>query len=267
MLDDKIEYIKSIDGFKPETAVILGSGLGGLADEAETIAKIPYSALDGFPVSTAPAHKGELILGRLGNKDVALFNGRVHLYEGYTPQQVVMPIRLAKAIGAENVIITNASGGINKTFNTGDFMLINDHISFFIPSPLIGKNDEKLGPRFPDMSCIYDKQLRTLAKRAAVNNAIDLKEGVYAQLTGPQFESPAEIKALASLGADAVGMSTVVEAIAAKHCGLRILGISLIANLACGLLDKPLTSEEVVKAADDAAPKFKAMITEIVKNI
>ena len=267
MLHKVAEYIKSLYPAVPETAVILGSGLGALADRAENAVRIPYGELEGFPVSTAPSHKGELILGTLGGKNVLLFSGRFHLYEGYSAKETVLTVRLAKALGAEKIILTNASGGINKTLNCGDFMLISDHISTFVPSPLIGKNDDSLGARFPDMSNVYDREIRKTVKKIAFDNGIELKEGVYAQLTGPQFETPAEIKMLANIGADAVGMSTVIEAIAAVHCGLKVCGISVIANLACGLLDKPLTSEEVTETANAKAPQFEKLVTETIRNI
>lgn len=260
-----LNYIRGITDFKPETAIILGSGLGGLAEKIDAVAVFPYGELEGFPVSTAPTHKGELILGTLEGRRVAAFNGRIHLYEGYTPKQVVIPVRLAKALGAESIIITNASGGINKNLNSGDFMLISDHISCFVPSPLIGKNTS--GERFPDMSNAYDGELRTKIKGIAAEKGIALKEGVYAQLTGPQFETPAEIKMLSALGADAVGMSTVIETISAVGCGLKVCGISLIANLACGILDKPLTADEVLETANRVAPEFEKLICEIIRII
>lgn len=262
-----LKHIRNITDFKPGTAIVLGSGLGALADKIEKVAVFPYEELEGFPVSTAPNHKGELILGILNGKKVAVFNGRVHLYEGYTAKQAVIPIRLAKALGAENLIITNAAGGINKNLNCGDFMLISDHISCFVPSPLIGKNNDSFGIRFPDMNNAYDKDLRAKIKKAASDNAITLKEGVYVQLTGPQFETPAEIKMLSALGADAVGMSTVIEAIAANYCGLKTCGISLITNLACGILDKPLSGEEVVETAEKRAEDFEKLISEIIRII
>ncbi len=263
-----LEYIRGITGFEPETAVILGSGLGALSDKIEKTDVIPFKDIKGFPVSTAPSHKGELILGTLAGKRIAAFNGRVHLYEGYSAQEVVAPVRLAKELGAKSIILTNAAGGINKTLNCGDFMLITDQITCFVPSPLIGKNNEKLGVRFPDMSNAYDKELKAAAKRAAESCGISLKEGVYVQLTGPQFESPAEIKMLSALGADAVGMSTAIETIAANHCGLKVLGISLIANMACGIIkDKVLTSEEVTEAADRASENFEKLICKIIEAI
>lgn len=267
MLDIQVEEIRRITDFEPEIGIVLGSGLGALADKIDIVATVSYSEITDMPCSTAPGHKGQYIFGYIGDKKVVLMQGRVHLYEGYTPQEAVMPIRLMKAIGVEKLILTNASGGINKEFNVGDFMLIDDHISFFVDSPLIGKNDDNVGVRFPNMSDAYDKELRQIIKETALKNNIELKHGVYTQLKGPQFESPAEIKALSTLGADAVGMSTVIESIAANHCGMKVCGISLITNLACGILDQPLTSEEVCETGDRVAPIFEKLIKEIVKAI
>lgn len=267
MLEKQLEQIRAITDFKPEIAIVLGSGLGGLAEKCEVVCKIDYSKIEGMPVSTAPTHRGEFIFGYLEGRRVVLMNGRVHLYEGYTAEQTVMPIRLTRLMGAETLVLTNASGGIRKDLNAGDFMLISDHISCFIDSPLIGKNDDSLGTRFPDMSNAYDRELRARIKANAVLNGTDLKEGVYVQLKGPQFESPAEIKMLSALGADAVGMSTVCETIAAVHCGFKVCAVSVIANLACGILDKPLTSEEVSETADSVADDFERLIKSIVRII
>lgn len=262
-----VSQIKEKVDFKPEIAIVLGSGLGALAEKIEVVAEIPYSDIESMPVSTAPLHKGQLVFGKIGSKNIVLMQGRVHLYEGYSAKEVMLPIRLLHELGAEKLILTNACGGINKDFNVGDFMMITDHISCFIDSPLIGKNDDYFGDRFPDMSNAYDKKLQSTIKKVAINNNIELKSGVYAQLKGPQFESPAEIKMLSVLGADAVGMSTAIECIAGVHCGFKVCGISLITNLACGILDKPLTSEEVTETAQKAAPDFERLITEIVKAI
>lgn len=267
MLEEQVNAVRNITDFEPEIAIVLGSGLGQLAEKVENAILIPYYKIEGMPISTAPSHKGQFVLGMLGGKKVILMQGRVHLYEGYSPQEIVMPIRLMKALGANSLILTNAAGGINKSFNVGDLMMIEDHISCFVPSPLIGKNDEKFGTRFPDMSNAFDKEIQGIIKSVALKNDINLKTGVYAQLTGPQFESPAEIRMLSRLGADAVGMSTVIEDIAANHCGMKVCGISLITNLACGLLDKPLSGEEVNETANKVAPKFEKLITEIVKAI
>ena len=228
--------------------------------------EIPYSEIPGFPVSTVPGHDGRFIFGNLGGVSIVCMKGRVHYYEGYAIEDVVLPIRLMRLLGAEILFLTNASGGINKAYHAGDFMLIRDHISTFVPNPLIGKNIDELGTRFPDMSSVYDKELCAVIKDVAKSEGIDLKEGVYAQLTGPSFESPAEIRMLGALGADAVGMSTVVEAIAANHMGMRICGISCVCNLAAGISKKPLTHDEVQEAANAAAPKFKKLVaSSIVK--
>lgn len=267
MLDKQIEAVRKITDFLPESAVVLGSGLGALADSFDIKAIVPYSEIPDLPISTAPSHKGQFIFGTLDNKKIVLMQGRVHLYEGYTAQQAVMPIRLMRMLGAEKLILTNAAGGINKDLAVGDFMLITDHISFFADSPLIGKNNDELGTRFPDMSNAYDKELQKAVTSAAMQNNINLKKGVYAQLKGPQFETPAEIKAMSLLGADAVGMSTAIEAIAANHCGFRVCAISLITNLACGILDKPLSGEEVGETAAKAAVDFEKLIKGTIKAI
>ncbi len=267
MLEKQVEYIRRITDFTPEIAVVLGSGLGGFADKIEKVSEVNYSEIDGMPVSTAPSHMGRFIFGKIADKNIIAMQGRVHLNEGYTAQQVAMPIRLMRALGAEKLILTNAAGGINKEFCCGDFMMITDHIASFVPSPLIGKNNDSIGVRFPDMSNAYNKDLQRIIKRVAKDNAIPLKSGVYAQLTGPQFETPAEIKMLSTIGADAVGMSTAIEAIAAVHCGLNVCGISLITNLACGILDKPLTSEEVTETANSVSANFEKLLTETVKAI
>ena len=267
MLSKQLEYIRSKTDFTPEIGIVLGSGLGSMTALIDEVASVSYSEIEGFPVSTAPSHNGRFVFGYIENKKVAVMDGRVHLYEGYTPEEVVAPIRLMKLMGCEKLILTNASGGINKELNAGDILLIKDHISQFVRSPLVGKNDDSLGLRFPDMSRVYDSDLKETAKKCAKKLGIELKEGVYVQVSGPQFETPAEIKMLGLLGADAVGMSTVVEAIAARHCGLKVCGLSLIANLACGLLDKPLTSEEVVETAEKTKEKFQALITGIIKEI
>lgn len=267
MFEKQIEAVRKITGFIPEIAIVLGSGLGTLADKIDIDAVVPYSEIPDMPVSTAPLHKGQFIFGTIENKKAVLMQGRVHLYEGYTAEQVVMPIRLMRLLGAEKIILTNACGGINKDFNVGDFMLITDHISCFIDSPLIGKNYDELGTRFPDMSNAYDKDLQKIIKCVAARNNIPLKCGVYAQLKGPQFETPAEIRAMSVLGADAVGMSTVIETIAAVHCGFRVCAVSLITNLACGILDRPLSGEEVSKSAEKASAAFERLIKEIAKAI
>lgn len=267
MFDNEIDIIKSRVQNLPKIAVVLGSGLGELGEKAENAVYIDYKELACMPTSGAPGHKGRFVFGRLGDKDVVLMQGRVHMYEGYSAKEAVTPIRLLRALGVENTILTNAAGGINKNFNVGDFMMIKDHISMFVPSPLIGKNDDSIGTRFPDMSNAYDKGIQKAILTAARSTGLDIKSGVYAQLTGPQFETPSEIRALSVLGSDAVGMSTVIETIAAVHCGMKVGGISMISNLACGLLDKPLSGDEVNAAAEKVAPYFEKLITETIRNI
>ena len=258
------ESMKERIPFTPKVALVLGSGLGNYADTMEIEAEIDYSEIKDFPISTVPGHAGKFIFGYVGKVPVVCMKGRVHYYEGYPISDVVLPARLMKMMGAEILFLTNASGGINDTFSAGDFMLINDHISCFAPNPLIGENIEELGCRFPDMSSVYNKDLQQKIRRVAAENMILLKEGIYAQLTGPSFESPAEIKMLRTLGVDAVGMSTVVEAIAANHMGMKICGISCVANLAAGMTDNPLTHDEVQAAADAAAPLFQKLITQSI---
>lgn len=267
MLTKQLQYIRSITDFIPDIAIVLGSGLGSLADEIDIIKTIDYKDIPEFPISTVPSHKGRFVFGKIGNKNVVIMQGRVHLYEGYTPKQAVNPIRLMRLMGAKILLLTNAAGGINKAFNIGDFMIIKDHISCFVESPLRGKNDDTLGVRFPDMSQVYSKQLRDIISKTANENNIDIKEGIYLQLGGPNFETPAEIQMAKAIGADAVGMSTAIEAQAGVHCGFKVCAISVISNLACGISDKPITSEEVEETANRIAPVFKKLIKEIVKNI
>lgn len=264
MLEKQLEYIKSKTNFTPDICIVLGSGLGGFADEIEMQCEIEYADIPDFPVSTAPGHKGRFIFGNLCGKKVAAMQGRVHLYEGYTPQQTVMPLRLLKSMGAGIIILTNACGGINKDLKRGDLMMIDDHISSFVPSPLTGPNDDETGPRFPDMSEVYSERLKKVILSSAAKCGIELKRGVYIQLAGPAFETKAEIKMCAALGADAVGMSTAIEAQAARHCGFEVCGISCITNLACGISNKPITSEEVNETANEVADKFKLLIKEII---
>ena len=230
-------------------------------------ATLDYHDIEGFPVSTVPGHKGRFIFGYVGDVPVVCMQGRVHYYEGYDMADVVLPTRLMKLMGAEVLFLTNASGGIGQGFAAGDFMLIEDQISSFVPSPLRGANIEELGVRFPDMSHIYDEDLQTVVRKTALNNNIPLKDGVYLQFSGPQYESPAEITMARTLGADAVGMSTACEAIAANHMGMKIVGISCISNLASGISPNPLTHEEIQETADRVAPMFKKLVTESIKNI
>lgn len=260
------EEIRKRTDFVPDVALVLGSGLGNYADNIKIETEIEYKDIPGFPVSTVPGHAGKFIFGYVGDTKVVCMKGRVHFYEGYDISDVVLPARLMGMLGAKILFLTNASGGLGKGFKAGDLMLITDHVSVFAPNPLIGANLDELGPRFPDMSNVYKKDLQEVIRETAKENGIDLKEGVYCQLTGPSFESPAEIRLLAGLGVSAVGMSTVNEAIAANHMGLRVCGVSCISNLAAGLSDNPLSHEEVQEAADKAAPLFTKLVTESIKR-
>ena len=252
---------------KPQIGIVLGSGLGALADRIEEAETLPYSDIPGFPVSTAPGHKGRFVFGTIGSKEVVLMDGRVHLYEGYTPQQVVMPIRLMRQMGVDTVILTNASGGIRRDLHAGDLMLLTDHISSLVPSPLRGENDPALGVRFPDMRHVYDEDLQRLFRQTAKALDIPLKSGVYIQLQGPAFETPAEIRAFRTLGADAVGMSTVFEVIAASHCGLPVLGLAMITNMAAGVLNKPLSGAEVNEIAEKRGGVFRSYVKTLVSML
>jgi len=260
-----VECVRKVTDFVPKVAIVLGSGLGNYADQIQVECEIPYDQIQDFPVSTVPGHAGKFIFGYVGNVPVVCMKGRVHYYEGYPISDVVLPIRLMKMLGAEILFLTNASGGINTSFHAGDLMLITDQIACFAPNPLIGPNVDELGVRFPDMSHVYDEDLQDIIKTKAKENGIFLQQGVYVQLTGPSFESPAEIRMLRTLGADAVGMSTVVEAIAANHMGMKICGISCVCNLAAGMTANPLSHKEVQEAADQAAPLFTKLVTESVK--
>ena len=259
-IKDKIEL-------KPEIALVLGSGLGGFVQEIEVVQEISYQEIEGFPISTVPGHQGKYIFGKVKGVPVVVMQGRVHYYEGYDMTDVVLPIRLMGLLGAKTIMLTNAAGGVNTNFHAGDFMMITDHISCFVPSPLIGKNIDELGTRFPDMSEIYHKELQEQIKKTAENMNIPLQEGVYMQLTGPNFESPSEVKMCRTLGADAVGMSTAVEAMVAKHMGLKVCGISCISNMACGITNQPLTHEEVQETADRVAMQFQTLVKQIIFEI
>ena len=258
------EYCRDKVNFIPKVALVLGSGLGNYARNVKVVAEIPYSEIEGFPVSTVAGHDGRFLFGYIEEVPVVLMKGRVHYYEGYSMQDVVLPIRLMKMLGAEILFLTNASGGIKKGFSAGDFMLITDQIASFVPSPLIGKNLDELGPRFPDMSEVYNKDLQEIIRETAKEEQIPLQEGVYLQFTGPNYESPAEVRLAGILGADAVGMSTACEAIAANHMGMKICGISCISNLACGISEAPLNHEEVQKTADEKAPLFERLVTKSI---
>lgn len=261
-----VEAVRGKTDFVPKVAIVLGSGLGDYAKQIRVETEVSYADIPGFPVSTVPGHAGKFIFGYVGDVPVVCMKGRVHYYEGYAISDVVLPIRLMKLLGAEILFLTNAAGGVNTSFHAGDLMLIRDHIAAFAPNPLIGPNVDELGTRFPDMSEVYDRKLSQIILDTAQEYDVYLQEGVYTQMTGPSYESPADVKMLRVLGCDAVGMSTVVEAIAARHCGMRICGISCISNLAAGLSPNPLNHKEVQEAADKAAPKFQKLVTESVKK-
>jgi purine-nucleoside phosphorylase len=261
------ECVRKKTDFVPKVAIILGSGLGDYANEIRVEHELPYGEIEGFPVSTVPGHAGKFIFGYIDEIPVVCMKGRVHFYEGYQITDVVLPTRLMKLMGAQILFLTNAAGGCNENFRPGDLMLIKDHIALLAPNPLIGANIDELGVRFPDMSTIYNGKLQDVIKQAAAENCISLQEGVYAQLTGPSFESPADVRMMRILGADAVGMSTAVEAITANHMGMKVCGISCISNLAAGLSKNPLTHEEVQEAADMAAADFKKLVTASVKKM
>lgn len=259
--------VKEKVDFQPKVALVLGSGLGDYADRMEIEAELDYHDIDGFPVSTIPGHKGRFVFGHVGEVPVVVMQGRVHYYEGYSIQDVVLPVRLMRMMGAEVLFLTNAAGGVNYDFHSGDLMMITDQISSFVPSPLIGPNMEELGVRFPDMSDVYDKELQNVIRATAKELNIPLREGVYLQLTGPAYESPAEVRMCRILGADAVGMSTACEAVAANHMKMKICGISCISNLACGMTDQPLDHKEVQEAADRVAPLFRKLVTRSIQEI
>lgn len=256
--------VKEKVDFKPKVALVLGSGLGDYADSIQVEATLGYHEIKGFPVSTVAGHKGRFVFGYVGDVPVVIMQGRVHYYEGYSMEDVVLPTRLMKMMGAEILFLTNAAGGVNFDFAAGDFMLITDQISNFVPSPLIGPNIDELGLRFCDMSEIYNKKLCGIIRDTARDCQIPLKEGTYVQFSGPNFETPHEVKMCRILGGDAVGMSTACEAVAANHMGMKICGISCISNLGCGMSDQPLSHEEVQETADRVAPLFKKLITESV---
>ena len=257
---------KQID-FTPQVALVLGSGLGDYAESIRVEATLDYHDIEGFPVSTVPGHKGQFIFGYVGEVPVVCRQGRVHYYEGYPMSDVVLPARLMKLMGAQVLFLTNAAGGVQLGMHSGDLMLITGQIASFVPSPVSGANRDELGPRVPDMSEIYNRDLIQIVRKCAAELSIDLKEGTYLQFTGPAYESPQEVAMARSLGADAVGMSTACEAVAANHMGMKIVGISCISNLACGISPVPLSHKEVQEAADKVAPQFKALVTRTIEEI
>lgn len=250
--------------FEPEVALILGSGLGALADEIEAVATVDYHDIEGFPVSTVVGHKGRFVFGYFGKTKVVIMQGRVHYYEGYSREDVLLPTRLMVLLGAKVLFVTNAAGGVNRSYKAGDFMLITDHIMTLFPNPLIGANMDELGPRFPDMTEVYNKELSNIIRATAKRLGTPLQEGVYCQLTGPTYETPAEVRMLTTLGVDAVGMSTACEAAAARHAGIRVCGISCITNQAAGISPVPLTHEEVFETSNRVAPVFRELVRESI---
>jgi purine-nucleoside phosphorylase len=251
----------------PNVAVILGSGLGMLAEELQNPLAIPYEEIPHFPISTVHGHIGQLVVGELNGKKILAMQGRFHYYEGYSLQSVTFPVRVMAALGIKTLIVTNAAGGVNTSFMPGDLMLIEDHLNFAFQNPLIGANDNSLGERFPDMSNAYGKDLQQLAHAVAATLGIDLKKGVYAWMSGPSYETPAEIRMLRILGVDAVGMSTVPEVVVAAHNGLGVLGISCISNMAAGILPQPLSHEEVMETANNVKDKFVTLVKGIIEKI
>lgn len=262
-----ISSVREKTDFKPEVGIILGSGLGDYADGIKIEAVVEYSDIEGFPVSTVKGHKGRFVFGYVENVPVVIMQGRVHYYEGYEMSDVVLPIRLMGMLGASKVILTNAAGGVNENYHPGDFMMITDHITVGVPSPLIGANIEELGPRFPDMSEVYSKRLQDVILKSADECGITMQKGVYVQFTGPNYETPAEVRLCRIWGGDAVGMSTACEAMAARHMGLEICGISCITNLAAGMSQQPLDHKEVQEIADRVSADFKKLVTKIVVNM
>lgn len=264
------DFIKTFWGEKIEFGIILGSGLGGVSDAVELIKAIPYTQIPGWPLSSVPGHAGRLVLGKIEGKRVMVLQGRAHFYEGYGMQRVTLPIRVMQRLGIPNLIVTNAAGGVNPEFNPSDVMLINDHLNLIGMSgsnPLIGKNMDEFGPRFPDMSQAYDREFRTLVKEISQQTGLGLKEGVYAGLSGPSFETPADLRFLRSVGVDAVGMSTVPEVTVARHGGMRVLGLSGISNKANLDGSTMTTHEEVLRAGDLIAPKIESLIRGFLGKI
>ena len=253
--------------FRPEVLLILGSGLGSLGDQVEQPLVVPYAQVPHMKRSTAPDHKGQFVFGRLSGRNVAVMQGRLHTYEGWSFADVGYPVRVLRLLGAKTLLVTNAAGAVNTAFSAGDIMMITDHIKLFGVSPLCGVNLDEFGPRFPDVSAVYTPALRKAAREAAQALEIPLREGVYMYFPGPQFETPAEVRMARILGADAVGMSTVPETIVAAHCGMQVLGFTLCTNMAAGVLDRPLSGEEVLEAAEAARPRFTSLVKACLERV
>ena len=266
-LRESVDYIKDKIEFEPELALILGSGLGVLAQEIENKVEITYDEIPNFPTSTVEGHASQLVIGTLEDKKVVTMQGRFHYYEGYEMSFITFPVRVMKLLGADKLIVTNSAGGANRNFNVGDLMLINDHLNLMGTNPLIGPNQKELGTRFPDMSEAYSNQLIKLAEEVAEEQGLGLRKGVYAGMSGPSYETPAEVRMVNKLGGDAVGMSTVPEVIVANHAGLEVLGISCITNMAAGILAQPLSHDEVIETTKKVKPKFIKLVKGIVKRI
>ncbi len=267
MVQQGVECIQNKMHISPKLGIILGTGLGGVAELVSVDAIIPYEEIPGFPVSTAPGHKGRLIAGTLSGREVLVMQGRNHYYEGYSMQELAIPIRMMKKLGIETIILTNAAGGINESFTPGDVILITDHIKFDLESPVRGKNEEEFGDRFFDMTTVYDNELQEISQKSAKDVGISLQEGVYAYMGGPQFETPAEIRMLRVLGADLVGMSTVPEVIAAAHCGMKVLGFSCVTNMAAGMENGGLNREVIGNAEQIGQERMQKLIQEVAKNL
>lgn len=265
--DSAASFLLSKTGLRPKIGLVLGSGLGAFADEFTAATRIPYAEIPHFPQSTAVGHAGKLVFGKVGDVPVAGMQGRVHLYEGYSAKDVAFPIRVFSRMGVKAVILTNAAGGIKHEFTQGKLVVIKDHINLQGVSPLTGANDERFGPRFPDLTIAYDRRFREMTVGEGNRHSIGAYEGVYAALPGPNYETPAEIRYLRSIGADLVGMSTVPEVIAARHCGMRVLGISCVTNAAAGILDKPLDHKEVLETGERVRGQFIALLKAIIPRI
>ena len=262
-----VARIREATAIEPRVGLVLGSGLGGLADELDERTEIPYSELPGWPTSTAIGHAGVLVLGSLSGVPVAAMRGRAHLYEGIGAERVVFGVRVLGALGIRSLVVTNAAGGINTDFSPGQLVLVSDHVNLQGTSPLVGANDDALGPRFPDMSDAYDPELRRQAREVAGRLGIELGEGVYTAWLGPQFETPAEIRFMRAIGGDVVGMSTVQEVIAARHMGIRVLGISVVTNMAAGVLPEKIDHEAVLEVGGRAAVSLTALLRELVPTL
>ncbi len=263
-MEETVSFLRQQYAATPQVGIVLGSGLGNFASSIEVEAEVPYGQIPHFPVSTVEGHSGKLIFGKIAGKTVVAMAGRFHYYEGYTAQEVTYPIRVMKQLGVETVLLSNAAGAVNIDYQVGDIMLIKDHVSFFTPNPLIGKNEEALGPRFPDMSEPYNKELLKKAKSIAAQNNFNVHEGVYVSVTGPTFETRAEYKFILVLGGDVVGMSTVQETIVACHMGMKVFALSIVTDLGIRDEDNTITHEEVLAAAKEAEPKLTILFKELI---